>query len=73
MNFKDMEKIAHSRTKARKLCSCGRSLLLGSQDKVICSWCGKYCFKDKETEFKYRLMENIKKAEREIKNENINK
>jgi len=34
---------------------CGRSLLLGKNEKVLCPSCGRYLFKDKEKEFMYRI------------------
>lgn len=41
--------------------NCGHSLLIGSQEKVICNWRGYYVFKDKKAEFKYRLKEQLLK------------
>ena len=35
---------------------CGtRSFILGRKDKIICRNCGRYIFKNKQDEFKYRL------------------
>jgi len=34
---------------------CGRSILIGKKDKVLCPSCGRYLFKDKKTEFMYRM------------------
>lgn len=42
-------------------CSCGHSVEV-YQDKRICTHCGKYVFKNKEDEFKYRLNERINKT-----------
>ena len=42
-------------------CKCGRSAFLGSRDKIICSWCGEYIFKNKKDEFLYRVGEILKK------------
>ena len=41
-------------------CPCGHSVEV-YHDKRICNHCGKYVFKNKEDEFKYRLNEKIKK------------
>ena len=34
---------------------CGHTNFLGSRDKIICSWCGYYVFKNKKIEFDFRL------------------
>lgn len=39
----------------RYKCSCGHTVYLVNKDKKICSCCGKYIFKNKQDEFKYRL------------------
>lgn len=36
-------------------CKCGHSIDLINKDKTICSHCGKWVFKNKQDEFKYRL------------------
>ncbi len=38
-----------------------------NKDKKVCVNCGKYIFKDKQSEFKYRLEEEIFKEMREIR------
>ena len=42
-------------------CKCGHTNFLGSRDKIICSWCNRYVFKNKRIEFMYRVGELIKK------------
>lgn len=42
-------------------CPCGHSVEV-YHDKRICTYCGKYVFKNKEDEFKYRLNEKINKT-----------
>ena len=60
VKLKDIQKLQDSATENRVLCSnCGHSMLLGGNDKMICYNCGVYVFKDKETEFKYRLNEQL--------------
>ena len=37
-------------------CTWGhKSVIPYNVEKVVCSWCGKYVFKSKEDEFKYRI------------------
>lgn len=44
-------------------CKCGhRVFILNNRNKEICTWCGKYVFKSKKDEFKYRLEEQKKKG-----------
>ena len=48
--------------KVKYKCKCGhRVVIKHSQTKAICSWCGSYVFKDKKTEFNYRISEQIKR------------
>ena len=35
------------------------------EDRVCCTWCGKWCYKDKKIEFKYKALENLKKVRNE--------
>lgn len=44
-------------TKNSVKCTCGHSVLIGSYGRKICSHCGKWVFKDKLEEFKYRIRE----------------
>ena len=43
-------------------CKCGHTNFLGSRDKIICSWCNRYVFKDKKTEFKHKIINEIKRG-----------
>lgn len=44
-------------------CKCGHSIVFPNKtDKVICSYCGNYVFKDKKVEFNYRLQEEMRKS-----------
>lgn len=48
------EKFNRELTKYKIKCKCGHSVLV-VKDKNICSWCGRFIFKDKKAEFKYRV------------------
>lgn len=51
---------------------CGRRVhfyAFEKSDRQLCDWCGRYVFKDKQTEFKYRVTELKNRKER---NENKN-
>ena len=41
-------------------CNCGHTNFLGSRDKIICSWCGKYVFKNEKIKFLHRIGELLK-------------
>ena len=44
---------------------CGhRMLITNKYGKIPCSWCGNMIFKDKKTEFEFRLKEKMRKYER---------
>lgn len=46
--------------KVKYRCRCGHREIIGkNRDKTICSWCGRYVFKDKKTEFMYRVKEKM--------------
>ena len=44
-------------------CSCGHSMLM-NKGKVLCTWCGKYVYKDKKLEFQDKLKASLKKEEK---------
>lgn len=57
-------------TNARKKCKCGHTQLLGTRDRVICSWCKHWIYKDKQTEFKYNII-NTKNVLNKYNNSSI--
>lgn len=47
--------------KVKYICKCGHRVVIPKWvDKQLCDWCGRYVFKDKKSEFKYRIKEAIK-------------
>lgn len=61
-SFKEMTKLQNEIVRSRTLCpTCGHSIMLGRKNKIICTHCGKYVFKTKEEEFKYRIKEQLNK------------
>lgn len=60
MKRSDMEKYTSILTENRTICKCEHSVSIPADiDKVICSWCGYYIFKNKKDEFKYRMREKL--------------
>ena len=44
----------------RYYCSCGHSVvIMPKNNKVLCTHCGHWVFKNKKEEFKYRLKERL--------------
>ena len=43
-------------------CKCGHSVQIYSKtDRLLCTWCGKWVYKNPQIEFKYKLQEKMKK------------
>lgn len=58
---KSFDKRAKNQSDSKITCKCGHRILMGLEERKVCSWCGNYIFKTKEDEFKYRLEEKMKK------------
>ena len=42
-------------------CKCGHSVTIRPvSEKALCRWCGKWVFKNKQDEFKFRMKEKIR-------------
>lgn len=42
-------------------CTCGKTVMMTNKvDKVVCTNCGKYVFKNKKDEFNFRMQERLK-------------
>lgn len=52
--YKKIEDRASALSKYKTTCVCGHKTIV-NKDKVVCSYCGRYVFKNKQDEFKYRL------------------
>lgn len=59
LTVKEYERMCNEYDKVKYVCTrCGRrNIIPYNVEKVICSWCGRYVFKSKKDEFKYRLQE----------------
>lgn len=57
---KDLKLKHRTMTDLTLKCDCGHSIVFGNKvDRVFCDLCGHYCYKDKQTEFKYKMMEEM--------------
>ena len=62
LTIKEYERMQDEYNKVKYECRCGHKVIIPKWvDKQICGWCGKYVFKSKEDEFKYRMKEVLKK------------
>ena len=60
-DFRKMLKLENDRAKYKRYCKCGHSIVFppsSKTNKTICSWCGKYIYKNDFEEFE----DNIKKV-----------
>lgn len=58
----DFQKLADSYNKLKYMCKCGHKVIIPKHiDKNICSWCGRYVFKSKQDELKFRLEERMRR------------
>ena len=63
MKFKDIEKYASEMQKFKIKCKCSHTVIIPyNVDLKICSYCGHYVFKDKKTEFKYKMNKALKEV-----------
>lgn len=62
LTFEDIEKIASAKTEATIKCECGHSIVMSKADRTICSWCGKWVYRTKAIEFRYKMKEKMKEG-----------
>lgn len=56
------DKLFNELSKNRYKCKkCGHVVVMPKQNKTLCTYCGVWVFKNDAEEFKYRLMEKLKK------------
>lgn len=55
---KEYQRVSDEYDKIKYKCSCGHKTMIPKWvDKQVCDWCGRYVFKTKQDEFKFRLQE----------------
>lgn len=62
--FEKDTKMFNSFSKIKVSCKCSHTIVMIASDRVICSHCGNWVYKDKKTEFKYKIAEKMKQMER---------
>lgn len=57
-NKKEMDRMFKTYTDNSYKCRCGHTVTIAKNcEKVVCSHCGRYVFREKKDEFMYRLKE----------------
>jgi len=60
MTNREIEKEHELATKNMVKCTCGHSLFIRNKyGREICSWCNNWVYKDKKTEFMYKMKEKL--------------
>lgn len=55
--IKKLDKVLSDR---KVKCDCGHTMIFtNGVDRLFCDWCGHYCYKDKKTEFKYKVSSKL--------------
>lgn len=68
LDFKLMQKKLDDIQKTSYKCKCGHTVVITNKSGMaICSFCQNAVFKDKKTEFDYRIKENLIKERRKNK------
>ncbi len=61
MTIEEFDRYTEEYNKVKYTCKCGRRVVIPYwRNKMLCSWCGNYVYRDKKDEFKERL-ENARK------------
>lgn len=59
--FNNDKKRFHFYSTQRQYCDCGHSVVIrADREKIICSHCGHWIFRNKKDEFVYRLREKLR-------------
>lgn len=70
MKVSEIEKYSDILQGLKTKCKCGYRMLIPFHvDKILCSHCGKYVYRNKKTEFKDKLIKEMKKNEKDRRNQ----
>ena len=60
-SFQEIVRDSHKIQDYMVKCKCSHTMLFtGNRDRLCCSHCGNYVYKDKKTEIKYKMKEYLK-------------
>lgn len=65
-DFENQAKLENVRQTMKVTCKCGKrnSFYAFEDDYKLCSWCHRYVFRNKKTEFEFRLKEQMIRSKR---------
>ena len=68
ISYKDQIKLDDSYASIKKKCKCGHTIPFTKKmgDRVLCRWCGHWLYKDKETEFRYKINEVMNNEQKRV-------
>ena len=61
VTFEEQKKLDSQRTMMLTKCKCGHTIAMPFAERTICSYCGKWVYKSKQIEFKYKMIEEMRK------------
>lgn len=68
LSNKEIIRLWEEKQNYRHVCKCGHTVYIANKSGIaICSHCKNLVFKDKETEFKYRIKEKLYREKRNLK------
>lgn len=65
MSYKQDTKRFNDLDKHKVRCKCSHTFILNKADRALCSYCGNWVYRTPEIEFKYKILEKIKKVKNE--------
>lgn len=68
LSLKEIERKYEDKQQYKVYCKCGHTNYIANKEgRCICSYCHNFVFKDKKTEFEYRMKQKIKEEKRNRK------
>ena len=60
-NYKEMSMLLNAYKNTSVKCKCGHTNIIPVwEEKILCSWCKNYVYRDKKAEFKDKLIKEIR-------------
>lgn len=67
LSNQEIIKLFEDKQKYRVVCKCGHTnFIVNKSGRCLCSYCNEWVFKDKKTEFEYRLLEKCKRERKKL-------
>lgn len=56
----DIRKLDNEMAQLKVKCECSHTMVMINVDRMICSWCGYWVYKDDKAKFKYKMRKELK-------------